>query len=145
MIISILKFQLEENQRSAPDGEIILSKEGFHGKARLKWSIYYAEREGSKVRVKRSADKRGEGIMTPERIKAQILPYLGVWGIQLPIVIKTYYSVKPSGLATTMRGGKPAFTPASPKMDTEEYSFYIDGDQTIFEIVNEMEIQQINS
>ena len=30
-------------------------------------------------------------------------------------------------------------------MDTEEYSFYIDGDQTIFEIVNEMEIQQINS
>ncbi|MCK9306628.1 MAG: hypothetical protein M0P17_03760 [Methanoculleus sp.] len=84
-------------------------------------------------------------MMTPERIKAQILPHLGVWGIQPPIVIKTYYSVKPSGLTTTMRGGKPVFTPASPKKDTEECSFYIDGDQTIFEIVNEMEIRQINS
>lgn len=115
------------------------------GRARLKWSIYYAEREGSKVRAKRSANKRGEGMMTPERIKAQILPHLGAWGIQSPIVIKTYYSAKPSGLATTMRGGKPVFTPASPKKDTEEFSFYIDEDQTIFEIGNEMEIQQINS
>jgi len=115
------------------------------GKARLKWSIFYAELKGSKVQIKRSANRRGEGLMTSEIIEARILPYLDVWNIQLPIAIKTYYSVKPSGLDITIRGGKSAFTPASPKIETEEFSYYVDENQAVFEITREMKIQNISN
>lgn len=75
------------------------------GKARLKWSIFCAELKGSKVQIKRSANRRGEGLMMPETIERRILSYLDEWEMQLPIAIKTYYSVKPSGIDITMRGG----------------------------------------
>lgn len=80
-------------------------------------------------------------MIMPETIESAILQYLDEWKIQPPIAIKTYYSVKPSGLGTTWRAGKRVFLPASPKEGTEKFSYYVDENLNIFEITEDMRIQ----
>ena len=90
--------------------------------AHLKWSIFYAGLSGSEVQIKHPANRRGEGPMMPETIERRILPYLDEWGRQLPIAIKTYYAIKPTGGNITTYGGKSIFAPAGPREETAAIS-----------------------
>ncbi len=109
--------------------------------AHLKWSIFYAGLSGSEVQIKHPANRRGEGLMMPEAIERRILPYLGEWGIQLPIAIKTYYSARLSGVNITTYGEKSIFAPTSPREDPAEFTYYVSEDGVVFEIDRNMKIQ----
>lgn len=82
--------------------------------ARLKWGLYFAKVENDEIIPLKSAKKYGEGHIDEIKIKNEIIPYTKKNELQLPILIKTYYSKKPSGLTVTKRGGKPAFDAAYP-------------------------------
>jgi len=103
--------------------------------ARAKWGLYYAVIEGNDIIPGRSAKKYGEGSVNENRIKAEIIPWIKERGLELPILIKTYFSKKPSTLDLSTRGGKPVFEPAYPIR--EEFAYLITKDFKVENVQNQ--------
>jgi len=89
--------------------------------SRVKWGLYFAKVENNRPIPLKAAKKYREGLIDENIIQNEIIPYIKEKGLQLPILIKTYYSEKPTGLTTSMRGGKPVFETASPIKERFDY------------------------
>lgn len=102
--------------------------------ARAKWGLYYAAIEEDDIIPGRSTKKYGEGSMDEKRIEAEIIPWIKERELNLPILVKTYFSKKPSTLDPSIRGGKPVFEPAYPIR--EEFVYLITKDFKIKNVQN---------
>ncbi|MBP1929166.1 hypothetical protein J2741_001713 [Methanolinea mesophila] len=100
--------------------------------ARAKWGLYYAELNGDIVIPMNSTKDYGEGQVNEEKIKSEIIPLIQEKNLQLPILIKTYFSKKPSGLGTITREGKPAFETAYPIR--EQFTYLINSQFEILDV-----------
>lgn len=89
--------------------------------SRVKWGLYFAKVENNIPVPLKAAKKYSEGLIDENIIQNEIIPYIKEKGLQLPILIKTYNSKKPSGQNTSIRGGKPVFEPAYPIRERFDY------------------------
>lgn len=112
---------------------ITYTDEGFMS-ARAKWGLYHAAIKGNDIIPGTSAKKYGEGSVDENRIKTEIIPWIKEKELELPILVKTYFSKKPSTLDPSIRRGKPVFEPAYPIR--EEFVYLITKNYEIKNVQN---------
>lgn len=100
--------------------------------ARAKWGLYFAGIQGDEIIPMNSTKDYGEGHIDENRIISEIIPLIQEKNLELPILIKTYFSKKPSGLGTVTRKGKLAFESAYPIR--EQYVYLITNKLEIFNV-----------
>lgn len=99
--------------------------------SKSKWGLYYASVRGDEITALKSAKKYGEESIDENQINTKIIPWIKGKKLELPILVKTYSSKKPSGTRSTIRGGKPVFETAYPIR--ERFDFLITKN---YEIIN---------
>ena len=90
--------------------------------ARLKWMLWQANFENNKYLPTHSLHIGGEGNIDEQKIKEKIFSIIREKKLPLPLAIKTYYTRQSPNLDTSIRGGKPVFTPGHPIKEEFEWA-----------------------
>lgn len=103
--------------------------------ARAKWGLYFSRIEGDNIIPLNSTKIYGEGQIDENKIISEIIPLIKEKNLQLPILIKTYFSKKPSGLGTVIRERELAFEPARPIRG--QYTYLVTDKFEILDVKNQ--------